>query len=142
MESPLTLDTLYQVVPLATGVAWLIASCSCKLSILYLYMFIFVTRSFRIAAKTIVLVVAAYGFTFLCVFLARCRPISYSWSLNPGTHCRDISVEEIVSVTLNMVIDTIIVILPMIPLWGLQMATRRKFALSGLFSLGLLCVYH
>ncbi len=123
---------------LGTGIAWLVSSVFCKLSILYLYIRIFTTKPFRIAAQTLVFVVSVYGFSFLCVFLTECRPISYSWSLEPGTHCKSITVEEIVSVSMNMVIDTSIIILPMPPLWGLQMATRRKVVVSGLFSLGLL----
>ena len=87
-------------------------------------------------------IVSAYGIAFLCVFLTNCRPISYPWNPMHGGSCRDLSLEETASVSVNMVIDTSIVILPMPPLWGLQMPFRKKFAISGLFGLGLLLVCH
>lgn len=83
-------------------------------------------------------IVAGYGISFLCVFLTNCDPISYPWRPVPGGHCKSVTVEEITSVSVNMVIDTAIVLLPMRPLWGLRMATRKKVAISFLFSLGLL----
>ena len=44
----------------------------------------------------------------------------------------------VVSASINAVIDVVIVILPLYPLWKLQMALRKKVAISGLFSLGLM----
>lgn len=83
-------------------------------------------------------IVASYGIAFVCVFLTNCSPVSYSWNPVPGGYCKSVKVEEITSVSFNMVIDTSIVVLPMPPLWGLQMATRKKVAISFLFSLGLM----
>ena len=48
------------------------------------------------------------------------------------------TVEELTSVSVNMGIDTAIVILPMPSLWKLKMVTRKKVGISGLFGLGLL----
>ena len=84
------------------------------------------------------LIAAGYGVAFLCVFCTNCHPLSYSWNPVPGGYCKSVTVEELTSVSLNMVLDTAMVILPMPPLWGLRMATRNKIALSILFSLGLL----
>ena len=128
---------MYQLL-LSSGVTWLIATVFCKLSILWLYTCIFTTRPFKIAARIIMFLVLGYGITFLCVFLTNCRPVSYSWDPVPGGYCKSVTVEELTSVSVNMVIDTSIVILPMPPLWGLRMPIRRKIAISSLFSLGLL----
>ena len=83
-------------------------------------------------------IVSAYGVAFFCVFFTNCQSLSHPWNPHPGGHCRAVSLEEIVSVSVNMAIDTFIAILPMQPLWMLQMRTRKKFAISCLFGLGLL----
>ena len=83
-------------------------------------------------------IVFGYGISFFCVFLTNCHPITYSWNPVPGGYCKSVTVEEITSVSVNMVIDTAIVILPMPPLWGLRMPIRKKIGISFLFSLGLL----
>ena len=81
---------------------------------------------------------ASYGVMFLCVFFTSCRPLSYPWNPIPGGYCKDVNVEAIASVSVNMVLDTSIVVLPVWPLWGLQMRIRKKVAISCLFGLGLL----
>ena len=83
-------------------------------------------------------VVVGYGISFLCVFLTNCHPISYPWSPVPGGYCRSLAIEELTSVSLNMLIDILIVFLPMPPLWRLQMAARNKIAISFMFGLGLM----
>ena len=90
------------------------------------------------AAYVLMFCVAGYGIAFVCVFFTNCVPLDYPWNPVPGGHCKDVAIEEILSVSVNMVIDTAIVILPMPVLWGLQLATRKKIAISGIFSLGLL----
>ena len=83
-------------------------------------------------------IVGGYGVAFLVVFCTNCSPISQSWAPVPGGYCKDVTVEEITSVSVNMVVDAIIVFLPLPPLWGLQMAIRKKIAISCLFSIGLM----
>lgn len=125
---------------LATGFTWLFATVFCKLSILWLYTCIFTTKSFQIASYTMMGVVGAYGVSFLVVFCTNCQPISQSWNPVEGGHCKDVRIEEIVSVSVNMVIDAIIVVMPMPVLWGLQMPIRKKIAITFLFSLGLMVI--
>ena len=83
-------------------------------------------------------VVSAYSISFLAVFLTNCVPVSYSWNPVPGGYCKSVNLEEIVSLSINMIIDTSVVILPMVPLWSLQLPTRKKIAISSFFCLGLL----
>ena len=123
---------------LGAGFTWLFATVFCKLSILWFYTCIFTTKRFKLAARILMFIVSAYGISFLCVFFTNCHPVSYSWNPVPGGHCRTDTTEETLSVSINMVIDTAVVILPMPPLWGLQMATRKKAGISFLFGLGLL----
>lgn len=117
---------------------WLLATVFVKLSIVWLYTRIFFTKKFKYCAWALMGVIAGYGVAFLCVFMTNCQPISQSWDPVPDGWCRTLTVEELASVSLNMVIDLAIVILPMKPLWGLHMATRSKVAISFMFSIGLL----
>ena len=82
-------------------------------------------------------VVTAYSIAFLVVFLTNCQPISYPWNPVPGGYYKSIGVEEAVSLSIDMAIDTSVVILPMVPLWKLQLPTRKKIAVSRFFCLGL-----
>ena len=83
-------------------------------------------------------IVTGYGVSFFVTFLTNCQPISYPWNPIPGGHCKSVTVEEITSVSINMIIDICIVFLPMLPLWRLQMPLRKKVGISSLFALGLL----
>ena len=83
-------------------------------------------------------VVGAYGVAFLPVFLTNCVPVDYAWNPTPGGYCKDVTTEELTSVSLNLVIDICIVIFPMKPLWSLQMATRAKVGITFMFCLGFL----
>jgi hypothetical protein len=129
--------TAAEQILLGTGFTWLFATVFCKLSILWFYTCIFSTKSFKIAAWTLMGIVAAYGVSFLVVFFTNCQPLSQPWNPVPHGYCKDVTIEQITSVSANMVIDAAIVVLPMPPLWGLQLATRKKIAISFLFSLGL-----
>lgn len=122
------------------GEAWLVATVSLKLSILFLYGRIFTTMHFKRAMWVMVGVVGAYGVTFFCVFLTDCFPIWQSWDPVPKGWCRSEDIEELTSVSVNMVIDLAIVFLPMWPLWGLQIPLHKKLAISLMFSIGFLYV--
>ena len=117
---------------LSGGITWLFATLFCKLSILWFYICIFATRKFKIVAWILMSVVIIYGVAFVCVFLTRCHPVSYSHHPIPSSFCTS------VPVSLNMIIDIAVVVLPLPPLWRLQMATRNKISITFLFSLGLL----
>ena len=83
-------------------------------------------------------VVGAYGVAFLPVFLTNCVPVDYSWNPVPNGYCRNVTVEELTSVSVNMVIDICFVVLPMRPLWRLKMAKRAKVGITVMFCLGFL----
>ena len=76
-------------------------------------------------------------FTFLQIF--SCRPINKSWDvfITHGT-CLNTRLITLVAGAINTVSDLLILILPQRLIWGLQSPLRKKLAVSGLFSLGLL----
>lgn len=79
---------------------------------------------------------AAFGITFFFVFLTHCIPISQQWNPVPGGWCRSETVNELTSISINLVIDTAIVLLPMPWLWRLQMPFSKKVLVTVMFSFG------
>lgn len=124
---------------LGAAIAWLIATVFCKLAIIWFYTCIFSTGLFKKLAHILMLGVIGYGISFLVYFTSHCHP-EYDDTGADIRHCKDpfYTIEELTCVSVNMLIDILIIILPMRPLWGLQMATKRKLGISVLFSLGLL----
>lgn len=118
--------------------AWICAVTTIRASIVLLYINIFTTRPFRIVCYAVL----AFNLTFFSTtILARClicKPIEYSWDYTiPGGSCGDQKAFDIFTAGVNLLQDFIVVVLPMPVLWRLQMATSRKLAVTGLFSLGL-----
>ncbi|KAJ0139505.1 hypothetical protein CTA2_1771 [Colletotrichum tanaceti] len=122
---------------LASGVTWLLGTVFIKMAILWLYTRIFATPQFRRWSRVLMGVTGAYGVAFLVIFMTRCLPVSQQWAPVPGGQCRDITIDQIVSVTVNIVIDIAMTILPMPALWGLQMPLKNKIAVSAMFGMGL-----
>ncbi|KAK2745693.1 hypothetical protein FQN57_003589 [Myotisia sp. PD_48] len=123
----------------SAGITWLTGTVFSKLSMLALYTAIFSTRQFKWAAWAVMGLCGAYFCAFLPLFMTMCNPPSHSWAPVPGGSCRDVQIQEIASISANILVDTLIALLPMPLLWGLQMAKRNKIAITIMFGLGL-CV--
>ncbi|KAL8996991.1 MAG: hypothetical protein Q9169_003642 [Polycauliona sp. 2 TL-2023] len=118
---------------------WTIATVSCKLAILSFYNVIFTFRRFRILSYALMGACLSYVLMFIPIFMTQCRPIAAAWNPSLG-QCKPIERQEFASVSINMVLDLMIVVLPMPTLWSLQMPRRRKALLSIVFGLGLFSV--
>ncbi|GJC96504.1 Integral membrane protein [Colletotrichum higginsianum IMI 349063] len=121
---------------LASGVTWLLGTVFIKMAILWLYTRIFATAQFKRWSRVLMGFTGAYGVAFLIIFMTRCLPVSQQWAPVPGGHCRDITIDQIVSVTINIVLDIAMTVLPMPALWGLQMPLKNKIAVSAMFGMG------
>jgi hypothetical protein len=125
---------------LAGGVARLMANGSSKLSVLFLYHRVFTTKTFRLYLNLVIAVTLSYMIVFFILYLSRCRPLSHAWEPTPGGWCRDSTIEEFIIPCLSLFLDTVILVLPMPVLWGLQMPPRKKIAISVMFGLGIITV--
>ncbi|KAJ0369980.1 hypothetical protein COL154_001786 [Colletotrichum chrysophilum] len=128
--------TIIQLI-LASGVTWLLGTIFIKFAILWMYTRIFATAQFKRWSRILMGVVGAYGVAFLILFMSRCTPMSQQWAPVEGGHCRDITIDQIVSVTINIVVDIAMTALPMPALWGLQMPLRNKVAVTAMFGMGI-----
>ena len=138
------LSTTHAVQPqllLSSGITWTLATILCKLAILWLYTQIFTTRKFKLAAYTLMGVTVSYAFIFIPIFFTQCKPVHAAWDpVLSLTSCRPITRQEFASVAINMALDLAVVVLPLPVVWSLRMPTRKKVAVSLMFSLGLVYV--
>ncbi|PYI31821.1 hypothetical protein BP00DRAFT_486485 [Aspergillus indologenus CBS 114.80] len=104
------------------------------------YASLFPSRGFTRMLWTTAACVVAYFVSFLPIFLTQCHPVSFGWNPVQGGYCRSLYIQEILSISINMIIDTGIALLPIPALWKLKMATRNKLTISIMFGLGLIVV--
>ncbi|KAG8167420.1 hypothetical protein KVR01_003109 [Diaporthe batatas] len=121
-------------------ICWLLASVFYKLAILSLYNRIFTTPQFRRWSYGVSALVIGYCIAYFCVYMTNCEPIDHMWNPTPDGHCRDGHVGEYCTLAINMFLDLVILILPMPTLWKLKLPTRKKVAVTAMFSFGLLTI--
>ncbi|ORX96230.1 hypothetical protein BCR34DRAFT_439694, partial [Clohesyomyces aquaticus] len=75
--------------------------------------------------------------TFIEIF--NCSPRRKTWDPTvQGGHCMDGTATNISTAVINTASDLILVVIPQIIIWRLNIAIQKKWALSGLFLVGLL----
>lgn len=134
------LSVQLQLIP-AAYVTWTIATTSIKLSVLFLYIRIMTWSMVRKLSYVLMGLTVAYCVTFMTVFLTTCTPnISQLWNPRPDGHCRDLNAGQLSSVSTNLALDVLIIILPIPFLWSLKMSMRNKMVVTAAFSLGIMYV--
>ena len=113
------------------------SSAAIKLSILALYIDLFPTPKFRVAVFTMIGLLSAWFVALMLTFFLLCRPFKAYWDLNLVGKRGNQTDEQVAVAASNLVVDTLIMILPMPVLWGLQMPTRKKIGIACIFTLGL-----
>ncbi|ROW06273.1 hypothetical protein VPNG_08074 [Cytospora leucostoma] len=132
---------IYKIIP-ATYVTYTVGTATFKLSVLSLYVRIFsVQKTFKRLSYTVMALTVAYCVTFLAVFLTTCSPdISQLWNPRPDGYCRDLNIGQLGSVSVNLAVDVIIIVLPMPFLWRLNMSLRNKIFVTITFSLSFMTI--
>ena len=124
-----------------TELAYTIVIPTIKFSILVSYYKIFARfRWFRFALYGTGTLEALW---FLGVFPAvifQCTPIKKSWTPSQPGHCIDLIPFLWANSISNTVLDYTILLLPIPPVWRLQMSTEQKLLVLAAFSLGSLSV--
>ena len=110
-----------------------------KISLLLLYRRVFQVASFQRIINYVAIAFGAFLIGQLVVVIFTCNPISYFWDqvIDPtGGKCVDIRAFYYAVNIVNIVMDVILLILPISKIWQLQMPTRKKVAICGIFFLG------
>ncbi|KAL4942565.1 hypothetical protein BDV06DRAFT_211764 [Aspergillus oleicola] len=107
----------------ASSVTWLVSTTACKGSMLTLYLSLFrISRQSRIAIYISCGVAAAYF-----------NPVS-------GGGCRDVRMQQISSISANILLDFAIALLSIPVLWNLRMPLRSNLTITAMFLMGLSAV--
>ncbi|KAI8962774.1 hypothetical protein F5Y11DRAFT_321516 [Daldinia sp. FL1419] len=112
-----------------------------KLSIVLFYRRIFRGKLFSLISLTLLGVISIWGISFFFATIFECMPVRIVWQTLFGTpehqaYCYDAVPMFIATAITNMIVDTAILSVPIPIIWGLNMPTKQKFALSGIFLLG------
>lgn len=138
---------------------YLASTVLCKVGICLFLLKIFPFRNFRITIWTIVGISAFTGVAFVSTVravpvvllinadfdqaLAQCSPVSYSWLFWDGAHqgtCIDRNAGTWAHACVNILLDLIILVVPLLQLRSLQTAysTRKRLQISIMFSIGII----
>ncbi|GFF76359.1 hypothetical protein IFM61606_03816 [Aspergillus udagawae] len=111
-----------------------------KLSVILLYLRVF-APSFR--SKTFLCIHALIwlnlGFYFAdtIVKIFECSPRAKIWDKTLKGHCININIPIIVTSSINVASDFLILVLPIVSVWRLQMRNSKKWGTSAIFAAGI-----
>ncbi|MCJ1416676.1 hypothetical protein MMC32_003014 [Xylographa parallela] len=106
-----------------------------KYSILLFYSRIFKEHYFKIALWVTTGLVTAWFVAIELSVLLECIPIHSLWDFGPG-HCINLQAFFLGSGVPNVILNTVILVLPLPMIWTLQIERSQKIALSSVFLLG------
>lgn len=109
---------------------------SAKISLLILLYRIFIIKTFRI---TVLVLMAVVGVWYVAITLAGaliCLPVKSRWHPDIPGHCGNQYILNIIDPIPWILTDFAILFAPIPMVWRLQMPTRRKAAIAGLFLVG------
>lgn len=120
---------------------WATSLAMMKVSVLLLYIRIFDVgfAKFRLAARFVMVIVALWCLSVILCGVLLCQPFAFNWDQTiPGGHCGDQVLSYIITGSVNIVTDVMVLCLPMPMIWSLQMPTSNKLALTVVFAIGFL----
>ncbi|KAJ4354683.1 uncharacterized protein N0V89_006420 [Didymosphaeria variabile] len=107
-----------------------------KLAVLSLYIRLFVNPVRRLSYFAGAFVIATF-FAGTLSFAFACRPFAFNWNKTiPGGYCINTNISYTYFSIPNLVSDAAIILLPMWPLWKLNVPKSTKIGLLATFVLG------
>ena len=118
---------------------WVLSLSCTKISILSLYILIFPIRWVVWSSYVTMSIIVAWTIATILAGCLICRPFAYNWDKSiPGGSCGDKVTSFTITGVINLVTDVMVLLLPMRPLYQLQMATYKRVTLVAVFGLGTL----
>lgn len=114
-----------------------------KLPILLQYIRIFMpSRSgpIYLATQTLIWTNLLFYIAFAFAVIFQCTPRAKIWNHDVSGSCINVQALFLVGGSWNVLSDFAILILPVAPIWRLQVSRRKKIGISLVFGTGLLCV--
>ena len=115
---------------------WVTSVTFVRASVLTLYTRIFRTRSFRITCYVVQGFNSAYFVSVVLACCLICRPFAFLWDQSIDGFCGNQKSLDLFIGVFNLLMDITTVALPMPVLWGLQVRTKKKLIITGMFSMG------
>ncbi|KAI1877510.1 hypothetical protein JX265_003518 [Neoarthrinium moseri] len=134
-------DQLYTKLTWSLTVVYYFTASSTKLSILLMYHRIFsIDRALRRQIWALSIIVACYWIGCTVANLTNCIPMKYIWlnSLADPRYCFNYNYYWFAAGMIEALIDTLILILPIKAILGLQVTVRQRLAVISIFMLGAL----
>ncbi|KAF2448831.1 hypothetical protein P171DRAFT_518282 [Karstenula rhodostoma CBS 690.94] len=121
---------------------WVLSLSCTKASILFLYLKIFPIPWLVWCSYATMSIIVAWTIATILAGCLICRPFAYNWDKTiVGGYCGDQVTSFTVTGIINLITDAMVLLLPMYPLYQLQMATYKKVILITVFGLGIVtCV--
>ncbi|CAD6589656.1 MAG: hypothetical protein ASARMPREDX12_003920 [Alectoria sarmentosa] len=130
------------VILFKTTVAYDIFYCVCvtltKISILLFYYRLFgVNKNFKYACYVVLTLVTCWCIAIVLTVLFQCIPVEAAW-IRPYPHskCINSNASLLGTAITNVILDIVILVLPMVPIWSLSLTVRQKVTLTAIFLLG------
>ncbi|TVY37562.1 Satratoxin biosynthesis SC1 cluster protein [Lachnellula occidentalis] len=127
----------YLKLSFTTAVLYFTVVTSIKISILLMYRRVFSVEKFRLQSFVVGGVVVFWWFIGTLLAIVSCLPINRFWvGSSAGGYCFDFNVFWMGMGATELVIDTVILVLPMGIVWKLWMPLQQKILVAGIFLLG------
>ncbi|MCJ1232403.1 hypothetical protein MMC14_000355 [Varicellaria rhodocarpa] len=110
-----------------------------KISIILFYKQIFVTPKFKLAADILIGIIIAWIIAFFFTTLFQTWPISTNWT-GMGRNILNEGAMYTAQAVLDIALDIAVLAMPLPMIRKLQLSTKRKWNLVGIFWLGAFCV--
>jgi hypothetical protein len=107
-----------------------------KVSILMFYLRVFQRPLFRKIVMVNVGFVILIGVIFMFVVIFQCNPVNGFWDKTIESTCVDANAVAYSAAAVGIFQDFVVLFLPIPELYGLQMSTRKKCNVIGMFSIG------
>lgn len=87
---------------------------------------------------SVALLVVGYTIARVFVDIFQCTPNKAVWDSKAKGTCVNRTAQDLSMAIINLITDIVVLILPMHPVWSLQVSKSKKWELSAMFSLGFL----
>ncbi|KAH4929495.1 hypothetical protein HBI42_081120 [Parastagonospora nodorum] len=116
---------------------WVLSLSCTKISILCLYLHIFPYRWLAWSSYVTMAIIVAWTIGTILVGCLICQPFAFNWDKTiPDGKCGDQVTSFTITGIINLVTDVMVLLMPMQPVYQLQMATYKKLTLVAVFGLG------
>ncbi|OGM41502.1 hypothetical protein ABOM_008923 [Aspergillus bombycis] len=124
----------------ASQCAYLVIAAAVKASLLVFIMRLFPTRFIQVAGKSLLLFIAAFTISGTLALVFQCRPVQAAYDKTiPDASCYPTETSYAILMmqgVIMFVLDVMILVLPMRPIWQLQMPLKKRLLVIGLLCVG------